>query len=455
MRTPAALRHHPGGAPKAGRWPGALLVLLLLGGSGPRAQATPSTAQGTYLEGRRAYQAGQYGQAYRIWKQLGRDLLDQGRHRDPQQVRTVARLHFLVGAALFRGGKYQGAALYWRRTLSLDPGDSRARRGLDRLARAGRIEASEVSPDPHFPPEDHAPAPPVPSAPPPLPAVPAESPDILAGLPVVPDEEQARLAWESFRQARDGQDPEAARTALRRARAAGASLSQVDYELGHLYLQAELPGLARLHLERCLAQGEEDASRLHLALGKSYSLEGDRQAEITEFEKALREDPDYAEAHMMLAVAYDQVGNSPRVLEHAQRAIRIDPGLKDELRRRLPDSDLGKKLESLVREVVESSRKERLTDELIEEFADRLARLLGEENLRSTTLDQDRQRFAQALGKIRDGEDAEKALKAQFDHGDRTRFLKAFRQNPEMRRTLKEFDKVVRPLHSDSGSPSR
>lgn len=431
--------------------PLASLALLLLVAPLAHSRGASENPRTLARKGASSYREGKYDLAYRAWKRLGDWLIERRVHERPEKRALVTRYRYRTGVALFRSRRYQGAARFWRQTLSLSASHRAARRGLERLARAGKISPEEVGPLPGFPPrrdppeEVSNPSVPEPDPPPPSPREELRSSrDALAGLSVDPDPARAAAAWERFRRARDLGREEEAREALREAFAAGRARAELDRALGLLLLREEDPDRAIFHLERFLEEESEDHRETYLALGKAHSLRGELPQEIAAYQRSLQLDPDQAQVHLMLAVAYDKAGNPPRVLEHGQRAIRIDPDTKEQLKLLIKDSETARRFEGIARDVLEKSRKERLTDELIEQYAEELATLLGEENLRRAGGGDGRERFRQTLGDIRDGLEPREALEKRFDGEDRRRFLRAYQQDPEMRRSFQKFRREFR-----------
>jgi tetratricopeptide (TPR) repeat protein len=149
--------------------------------------------------------------------------------------------------------------------------------------------------------------------------------------------------------------------------------------LARTYLALERPDKAETAIRGALKKNSEDPA-LYVLAGKIYSLQEDPQREIAALSRATELNPDLGEAHFLLALAYDKVSNSPKMLEHAQKAIRIDPDFKRKLKPRVKDSNLSREIGKIVTKVLEDSRYERLTDEQIDEYAQEIGEILGEDD---------------------------------------------------------------------------
>ena len=202
--------------------------------------------------------------------------------------------------------------------------------------------------------------------------------DLFAGIPIEPDPATARRFFEDGRgQARMGQH----RVAVNRFRSAykrGYQRLDLDYYLGPVLLELNKPRRALFHVDTAMALGGPDPF-LYTQAGRAYHALGDVQRAAAALEKAVGADPGSAEAHFRLALLYDEVDNSPKVLEHAQKAIRIDPSYKVKLRPAIKDTSTSRKIGRIVNSVLKDSKQERLSDEKIEAYAERIGKILGEE----------------------------------------------------------------------------
>jgi Tfp pilus assembly protein PilF len=57
----------------------------------------------------------------------------------------------------------------------------------------------------------------------------------------------------------------------------------------------------------------------------SLFAKGDTEAAITEYQEALKADPNYVDALLGIAMAYDQKGVIDEAVAHALKVVRIDP----------------------------------------------------------------------------------------------------------------------------------
>ena len=142
----------------------------------------------------------------------------------------------------------------------------------------------------------------------------------------------------------------------------------------------------------------------------------------------------------MLALAYDKVDNSPKVLEHAQKAIRIDPDYKEKLKPRIKDSNVSKKIGGIVTRVLEDSKYERLTDEKIEEYAEEIGRILGEENLNTEEFGEReaKDKVRNILTDVRSGKDIKDAAREHIPSKHRGKFIRVMRKNKRVKKIVEE-----------------
>ena len=435
---------------------GALFLAVLVGSLASEATAVSSSRRSGLKEqvqlGVQYFKRKDYGQAYQIWRRVDDKLIEKELYERDDKRPTVAKIHYLIGFALFKAKKYQGAARYWRQTLSLVPNYPKALKGLRLLAKAGKIDADEVAPDPDFPPRKgggstgEVPIPtekPAPTTPPEPTAEPVpEGPrDILENVTQTPDKEKMRAAWEEAKRMLQFGQAKDAILKLKEAYQFGQKRADVDYQLGHAYLTNEQPEFAVLHFKKALENPAEDKKEVYLAMGKAHGLGNDVQKEIANYERVLQLDADYGEAHFMLALAYDKVDNSPKVLEHAQKAIRIDPEYKEKLKPRIKDSNVSKKIGKIVSNVLRDSKYERLTDEKIEEYAEEIGRILGEENLNTDEFmgGDSKTRIKGVLTDIQSGKSAKDALNSHVPKGSQAKFLQTFKKSPKLQELANEI----------------
>ncbi len=65
---------------------------------------------------------------------------------------------------------------------------------------------------------------------------------------------------------------------------------------------------------------------IHNNLGIAYDTAGMYREAFTEFEEALKLDPDYIEAHNNLAVIYDRMGRNDKAIGELQKVLGLNPG---------------------------------------------------------------------------------------------------------------------------------
>ena len=115
--------------------------------------------------------------------------------------------------------------------------------------------------------------------------------------------------------------------ALKRMIDAGAATARVHVLLGRAYLDAGNPKAARKAFRKAVKKGAKAAGNNGLGLVHMASKQGFRRAE-TSFRRALKADPDMAEAQYNLASVYLETRRR-RAREAFERVTAIDPGYPD------------------------------------------------------------------------------------------------------------------------------
>jgi predicted Zn-dependent protease len=123
---------------------------------------------------------------------------------------------------------------------------------------------------------------------------------------------------------------EAARAALEQSRELGLG-SRVDRPLGAVYVALKQPDKAREALGRHLAKSPDDAWA-RLELGKALAAGDDQGAALTEFQRAVRLDPDLDEAHRLAGLALGRKGEEAAGFYHLALSSRLRGELEQALR---------------------------------------------------------------------------------------------------------------------------
>jgi len=157
---------------------------------------------------------------------------------------------------------------------------------------------------------------------------------------------------------------------------------RTQYYIGSAYLflaSDEYMSKAQEHLELSLNLEKDDETHFHL--GKVYGLTAQKDKEIAMYEEAVLLNPDNAEYHFNLALAYDK---SPRedalrkTFEHAKAAIRLKSEYKRRFQEVLKNSEVARKIAGIVRDIIEKTENDELTDEETEKYAKKIQDMLGE-----------------------------------------------------------------------------
>lgn len=146
---------------------------------------------------------------------------------------------------------------------------------------------------------------------------------IVASVPAAPVDSLRAGAQEDIERGR----PERAVAALRRVIEAGKETARDYVLLGRAYLDAGNQKAARKAFRKAVKKGAKAAGYNGLGLAYMASEQGYRQAE-SNFKRALRADPDMAEAQYHLARVYLET-RKRRARDAFERVIEIDAGYPD------------------------------------------------------------------------------------------------------------------------------
>ena len=86
-----------------------------------------------------------------------------------------------------------------------------------------------------------------------------------------------------------------------------------------------------LLLQACATSGasrpvsKDAAARANLNLGAAYLRKGDPDMALKSLQRALKENPRFADAHSAIALAYEQLGDMKNAEEHYKRATQLQP----------------------------------------------------------------------------------------------------------------------------------
>lgn len=89
--------------------------------------------------------------------------------------------------------------------------------------------------------------------------------------------------------------------------------------------------LLALVLSGCATTGadepsnDEKSARINTQLGIAYLRQGELEQALHKLTKALRQDPDHAEAHSAIAVLYERLGELDKAATHFQRSVELSP----------------------------------------------------------------------------------------------------------------------------------
>ncbi|MBA1148065.1 type IV pilus biogenesis/stability protein PilW [Ectothiorhodospiraceae bacterium WFHF3C12] len=69
----------------------------------------------------------------------------------------------------------------------------------------------------------------------------------------------------------------------------------------------------------------QKAARTNTQLGTQYMQQGDLNRSLEKLNKALRQDPDYAEAHMVKAILHERLEQPDKARDHYEQALDLSP----------------------------------------------------------------------------------------------------------------------------------
>lgn len=314
-------------------------------------RAHPDDLTARYRLGKLCFRRGAYDKALRLWSELLR--------RRPRSVTLLKG----IGMAHYKLGAFDEAQAVFRSVLDRRPDDETARRALGRIARLrGR-------------PEKPAPA--------------AGESGCATGAPAAPSprtgtvQGTASLTGEgAFNEGRrlflEGRFEEAipffARSLRDEVEVYASRFHLADCKLKSV---RDLPEVCEL-LEACIAM-KPDQLPPYLRLALAWGARGDGSRQIEVLERCLAVDPDAAEAHFHLALAHDRLDHSQESFHHAMEAIRLDPGYRDRFPGLLRNSNVVRKISSVLEGALDRVH---LSDEEVEDTVAKITEILGAENVR-------------------------------------------------------------------------
>jgi len=120
-----------------------------------------------------------------------------------------------------------------------------------------------------------------------------------------------------------GSDAAAAQSAYEKTVAIQPNFSAGQRELGMLLFQQKNFAVAAPHLQSAITLGLEDA-RLHNFLGICYNRTNRTSKAVGEFQRAIKMDPNLAEAHLNLAFAHQLLHQPKAAHEEYAAACKLD-----------------------------------------------------------------------------------------------------------------------------------
>jgi arylsulfatase A-like enzyme/Flp pilus assembly protein TadD len=212
-------------------------------------------------------------------------LLTEVQQKDPQ----IYVIPFLLGESALRRQNWEGAVEQLQRCLALNPNFDNAMTGLARaLAKLGRVDEAKSW--------------------------------LNKALQSNP---QNYRAWYQAGLLDAVSNPAAALSAYEKTIAIQPNFSAGQRDLGMLLFQQKNYAAAASHLEKALGLGLEDA-RLHNFLGICYNRTNWTLKALHEFQRAIKLDPNLAEAHLNLAYAHQLLHHAKAAHEEYAAACKLD-----------------------------------------------------------------------------------------------------------------------------------
>ena len=211
-------------------------------------------------------------------------LLRQVQAQDP----NIYVIPFLLGESALRHQNWQRAADQLQGCLELNPNFDNAMTGLARaLSKLGRVEEAKG----------------------------------WLRKAVLSNPENYR-AWYQIGLLAIGSDAAAAQSAYEKALAIQPNFAPGQRDLGMLYFRQQNYAKAAAHLERAADLGIADAP-LYNFLGIAFSQTGRLRPAVVSYQKALRIDPNLAEAHLNLGFAYQRLNQPKQAAAEYQKACAL------------------------------------------------------------------------------------------------------------------------------------
>ncbi len=393
---------------------GFVLVLALLLAAGSSALAAPSLEElraevklhpenikAVYYLGRTYAEKGNYAQAVRLFMYLLKRPRQPGSASDVTDKMRVQLLN-RIGFLYFKSGDDVRAAKVWTHSLRRYPDNEFARKGLAAIQkRKGGTPAK---------PADKADT------------TPPASVETRAEPPVSPAE--AKKAYDdglqNFNQGKvlvdQGKDDQAkpyfgeARDKLEIALRGKHEPAETNYYLGMSYLKEAVDDFSELekardYLMEALKLRPSDPNftpEITFGLAIVYGFLDDKDNELLYYEKTLELKPNYAEVHYRASLAYDKAGrqdSSSKSFEHAKKAIKLDPNYKKKFQPMIRNSHVAKTVASIIHEIIQKSEDSQIPDEDAARYAERIGKILGDNNIKSEMLGEEN---SSSIDKLKD-----------------------------------------------------
>jgi len=148
------------------------------------------------------------------------------------------------------------------------------------------------------------------------------------------EKDKNRLAEEEEKTVELEQELKKAKEELSGLRSSEKDSEQLKRKINRLESEKKIQEIRIEELKETLASNQERLKKekvlFHYNLGVAYTQAGDYEAAISEYEKALKIDPDDANSHYNLGIIYDDYRKDPqKAIAHYQRFLELNPDFED------------------------------------------------------------------------------------------------------------------------------
>lgn len=321
------------------------------------------------------YVRGEYDRAASRWRHVLHDA--NFRH----SKRTKVSLARLVATAHYKDGALESSWKFIRWAYRVSPDDPKVQRLFTRVQNERHKDVQPPSPRPPEPPPPSAS--PEPPPPPPPPKVTMEE----ARTAYAEGKQQYLDGKVSLERADTVYDEQLTKAIDRFgiALTGGYKPDSSHHLLGmaHLYRGDEERGdleAAATHLKASLNLNDQEADAW-FGLAQYHGLQVQLEDELAAYEKALALDSESAEYNFHASLAWDKSDRpdaAAKTFQYAKAAIRLDAAYKKRFQEVLKNSKVASRIAGIVKEIIQGTEDETLSEEDIDGYARQIQTMLGD-----------------------------------------------------------------------------